>query len=107
MPTRSIKTISILVDNEFWVLTRITALFRREGFNIKSLAVTVTEDEAVSRLLIEVECIESSFSKVMSRLIKLGCIKHATLVSESFDLSRGLNNLFSELNSLEGFKEYE
>lgn len=103
MPTRSIKTISMLADNEFGVLTRITALVRREGFNINSLAVTVTEDEAVSRLLIEVECIESSFPKVMGRLKKLGCIKHVAQVSDSFDLSRGLNNLFSELKSMEGY----
>ncbi|NLG52426.1 MAG: ACT domain-containing protein [Clostridiales bacterium] len=101
MSIRGIRNISMLVDNEFGVLTRITALVRRDGLNIKSLAVTETKDKAVSRLLIAVECTDNSFIKVLARLKKLGCIKSAEGVSESFDLSGGLNALFSELENSE------
>lgn len=106
MPKRSVKTIGLLVDNEFGVLTRITALVRRDGFNIKSLAVTETKNPGVSRLLIAVECVDSAFPKVLSRLGKLGCVKSAAWIEESFDLSARLDALFSGLEALEE-KTYE
>ena len=42
-------TLSVLVENKPGVLTRVSALFTRRGFNIHSLAVGPTEHEAVSR----------------------------------------------------------
>ena len=39
-------TISILVENQAGVLARIAGLFARRAYNIDSLAVGVTEDEA-------------------------------------------------------------
>ena len=48
-------TISVLVENHAGVLSRITGLFSRRGFNIDSLAVGVTEDKSVSRMTIVVE----------------------------------------------------
>jgi len=43
------KTISVLVENHFGVLTHVSGLFSARGFNIDSLAVGVTEDPEVSR----------------------------------------------------------
>lgn len=43
------QVISVLVENQPGVLNKITGLFFRRGFNIESLAVSVTEDESVSR----------------------------------------------------------
>jgi len=97
MPQRSVKTIDLLVDNEFGVLTRITALLRREGFNIISLAVNTTGNPEVSRLLIAVECIDSAFGRAMARLVKLGCVRKAARADDDFDLSAGLDRLFSDL----------
>ena len=45
-------TISILVENHAGVLSRISGLFSRRGFNIDSLAVGVTDDPAISRVTI-------------------------------------------------------
>ena len=45
--------ISALVNNHFGVLTRISGLFARRGYNIKSLTVGETENSAVSRMTIE------------------------------------------------------
>lgn len=97
MPQRSVKTIDLRVDNEFGVLTRITALVRREGFNIVSLAVNATGHPEISRLLLAVECIDTAFVKVMNRLKKLGCVREAVEVDESFDLSAELDCLFAGL----------
>lgn len=94
---RRTVTMKLLVDNEFGVLTRITALVRREGFNIKSLAVEVTENPERSQMLISVECLESALPKVLGRLNKLECVKEANLVSDRFDLGQQLQAVFSSL----------
>jgi acetolactate synthase-1/3 small subunit len=44
--------ISILVENHFGVLSRISGLFSRRGYNIHSLSVGVTEDPKFSRLTV-------------------------------------------------------
>ena len=41
--------LSLLVENNFGVLSRISGLFARRGYNIDSLTVGVTDDERVSR----------------------------------------------------------
>ncbi len=48
-------TISVLVENKAGVLSRISGLFARRGFNIDSLAVGTTEDEAISRITLVVD----------------------------------------------------
>jgi acetolactate synthase-1/3 small subunit len=98
---RSIVTFYMLVDNEFGVLTRITAMLRREGFNIKSLAVEVTDIPEISQMLISVECLESAVSRVLIRLNKLGCVKKALKACGDFDLSAHLKNVFLDLKNTE------
>lgn len=48
-------TMSVLVENHPGVLSRVSGLFSRRGFNIDSLAVGVTEDPAISRMTIVVD----------------------------------------------------
>lgn len=95
---KSVITLNMLVDNEFGVLTRITSLVRREGYNIKSLAVDVTDDASVSQLLLSVECMVSTLPNILSRLNRLGCVRHAAQVTRGFDLSFELRKVFLRLN---------
>ena len=44
--------IAALVENKYGVLTRVSGLFMRKGFNIDSLTVGETEDSAFSRITI-------------------------------------------------------
>lgn len=99
---RSIVTFYMLVDNEFGVLTRITAMLRREGFNIKSLAVEVTDNPEISQMLVSVECIDSALPRVLTRLNKLGCVKKAEQANGNYDLSGHLKNVFKDLRKEEG-----
>ena len=43
-------TISILVENEFGVLSRIAGMFSGRGFNIENLSVNETLDPSISRI---------------------------------------------------------
>ena len=47
-------TVGVLVDNEPGVLSRVSGLFFRRGFNIDSLAVGPTQDPEVSRITLVV-----------------------------------------------------
>ena len=47
-------TLSVLTENHAGVLSKVSGLFTRRGFNIDSLAVGVTEDPAISRMTIVV-----------------------------------------------------
>ena len=80
-------TISVLVENHAGVLSRITGLFSRRGFNIDSLAVGVTEDKTVSRMTIvvegdayTVEQLEKQLNKVVD-VIKVRTIPQQDLIS--------------------------
>ena len=46
-------TLSVLVENNPGVLSRVVGLFSRRGFNIHSLSVGTTQDPQVSRITIE------------------------------------------------------
>ena len=65
------QTISIIVENRAGVLARISALFARRGFNIISLAVAPTDDEAFSRVTIVVDLEETSVEQLTKQLFKL------------------------------------
>lgn len=64
-------TISVLVENKFGVLARISGLFSARGFNISSLAVGETEDPTVSRMTIGVEGDEKTLEQIKKQLNKL------------------------------------
>ncbi|MBC8546431.1 acetolactate synthase small subunit [Clostridiaceae bacterium NSJ-31] len=65
-------TLSVLVENHSGVLSRISGLFARRGFNIDSLAVGVTEDKSISRMTIVVngdDYIVEQLEKQLNKLI--------------------------------------
>ena len=47
--------LSVLVENKPSVLSRVTGLISRRGFNIESLTVAPTEDATMSRMTIIVK----------------------------------------------------
>ncbi len=64
-------TLSVLVENKPGVLTRVAGLFARRGFNIDSLAVGPTENDAVSRMTIVVNADALPLEQVTKQLNKL------------------------------------
>ncbi len=65
------KTLSILVANHAGVLSRISGLFSRRGFNIDSLAVGVTDKPEISRITIVADGDEYTFEQLEKQLNKL------------------------------------
>lgn len=63
--------LSVLVENKPGVLSRVTGLISRRGFNIESLTVAPTEDESLSRMTIIVEADEVGYEQITKQLHKL------------------------------------
>jgi acetolactate synthase I/III small subunit len=63
--------LSLLVDNEPGVLTRITGLFSGRGFNIESLCVAETTESNVSRVTIVTNGDSSILEQIKKQLNKL------------------------------------
>jgi acetolactate synthase-1/3 small subunit len=63
--------ISILVENHFGVLARVSGLFSARGYNIDSLCVGVTMDPAVSRMTVVVRGDDQVVNQILSQLNKL------------------------------------
>jgi acetolactate synthase-1/3 small subunit len=63
--------LSVLVENKPGVLTRVSGLFARRGFNIDSLVVAETENPRVSRMTITVNEQDNPVEQVTKQLHKL------------------------------------
>lgn len=64
-------TLAVTVENRPGVLTRVTTLIRRRGYNIDSLTVGTTEDPGISRMTIVVEGDDTVIEQVSKQLYKL------------------------------------
>ncbi len=64
------QIISILVNNQPGVLSRIAGLFSRRGYNIDGLSVCATEDERYSRMTITVGATTATIKQIVAQLEK-------------------------------------
>lgn len=64
-------TLSVLVENRAGVLSRVSGLFSRRGFNIESLAVGTCEEPGMSRITIVVIGDDPMIEQVKKQLHKL------------------------------------
>lgn len=67
----TMHTISVLVENHFGVLARVSGLFSARAFNIDSLTVGETEDATISRMTIVVHGDDRVLEQIMKQLNKL------------------------------------
>lgn len=80
-------TLSVVVENQPAVLSRVVSLFSRRGYNIDSLTVSAGEDPAVSRMTIvgegdgyTVEQVEKQLNKLIP-VIKVRRVDTAAAIS--------------------------
>ncbi len=81
-------TLSVLVENQSGVLSKVCGLFSRRGFNIDSLAVGETEDPAISCITLVVdgdehivEQVEKQLNKVIQVIKVRNLTEHGSFVS--------------------------
>ena len=64
-------TLSVLVEDESGVLSRISGLFARRGFNIESLAVGPAEQVSISRITMVLPGDNRTIEQLTKQLYKL------------------------------------
>ena len=84
------KVFQLLVDNTSGVLSRISGLFSRRGFNIESLAVGVTTDINVSRITIVADGDEYVAEQIKKQVNKLIPVIEVKILKEHTYISREL-----------------
>jgi acetolactate synthase-1/3 small subunit len=77
--------ITLLVENEFGVLARVSGLFSGRGFNIESLCVAETLDPNVSTMTVVTRGDDQIIEQVLKQLNKLvSVIKVVDLIDKDF-----------------------
>ncbi|MDX8416657.1 MAG: acetolactate synthase small subunit [Absicoccus sp.] len=84
------EVLSIFVENQSNVLTRIASLFGRRGFNIDSLTVSTTNDPKISRITVVFDGNDTSLSQIMTQTRKLEPVKELYLLDKDTSLFREL-----------------
>ncbi len=65
------NTISILVNNKPDVMARIAGTFSGRGFNIETIAVNVTEDPKISKIVLTIWGNQDTISKIEKQLNRM------------------------------------
>lgn len=84
------RILSMLVSNHFGVLTRVTNLFSRRGFNIKELTVGETDDPEISRITILTDGSDEILEQIQKHLAKLEDVKKVEALPRETSVSREL-----------------
>ena len=80
--------LSVLVENEFGSLSRISGLFSARGYNIHCLNVAPTNDESISRMTIVTNCNEQKINQLMKQLDKLVDVVNVKDLTEETHIER-------------------
>lgn len=82
--------IAVYVDNKYGVLTRVTSMFTRRGFNIDTLTVGETECSQYSRITICLSGDGYAKEQLINQLRKLHNVKKVEVVNEEIIIKREL-----------------
>ncbi len=82
--------LSALVENKPGVLSRVTGLISRRGFNIESLSVGPTEDATMSRVTAIVMADDVAFEQITKQLHKLISVHKITDLTDEASIEREL-----------------
>ncbi|MFA6455831.1 MAG: acetolactate synthase small subunit [Bacteroidota bacterium] len=78
-------TISVLLENKFGALNRVAGMFSAKGYNLESITVGPTEDNAVSRMTIVTRGDDAIIEQIIKQLNKLiDTLKVVDLTYDSF-----------------------
>lgn len=84
------EVISIFVDNQANVLSRIVSFFGRRGFNIDSLTVSTTNNPEISRITIVCHVDEQELRQIITQTEKLEIVREIFVLDKEESLYREL-----------------
>ncbi len=82
--------IAVYVENKFGVLTRVTSMFTRRGFNIDALTVGETESSDYSRITISLSGDGYAREQLINQMKKLFNVKKVEVLDEDSCIKREL-----------------
>lgn len=82
--------IAALVSNQAGVLTRVSGMFTRRGFNIDSLTVGETETAELSRITISIRGDKHVRDQIVGQLKKLHDVREVSVLSQDITVVREL-----------------
>ena len=82
--------LSVLVENEVGVLSRVVGLFSQRGYNIESLTVAPTDDVTLSRLTVISEGDDATIEQIIKQLYKIVEVVKVQDLSEIDSIERGI-----------------
>ena len=82
--------IAVYVENKYGVLTRVTSMFTRRGFNIDTLAVGETEIPEYSRITISMSVDEIEQKQIIDQLNKLYNVRKVEVIDDEIGIRREL-----------------
>ncbi|MBE3597361.1 MAG: acetolactate synthase small subunit [Limnochordaceae bacterium] len=84
------RVLAVLVRNQPGVMTRVSALFSRRGFNIQSVAVGATDDPALARMTLVLDEDEPGVEQVTKQLHKLVDVIKVSDITDDEPIEREL-----------------
>lgn len=84
------NVLSVLVQDVDGIITRVTAMFTRRGFNLVSLATAKTETLGINRMTIVVDASEHAVEQITKQLHKLVHVIKVLRLEEESTIARSL-----------------
>lgn len=84
------KVLSVLVDNTSGVLSRISGLFTRRGYNIDSISAGTAEDPRYSRITVVCQGDELELEQIEHQVAKLEDVRQITELNPGQSVCREL-----------------
>lgn len=84
------RIISFLVVNEVGVLSRVSGLLSKRGFNVDSITAGVTENESITRITLMLEADDQVVEQMIKQLDKLLVVKAIKELTEQKSTVREL-----------------
>ena len=95
------RWISLYVENQVGVLSKISGLFSGKSYNLESLTVGRTEDPTISRMTIETNSDEETYEQIKKQLAKLVDVRDIKELKPDESVRRELMLVNSRVNENE------
>ena len=82
--------LSLVVQNNFGVLARISSLFARRGYNIDSISASPTNNPKITKITVVVEADDEIIEKVFKQVSKLEEVERVTQIDEKKTICKEL-----------------